>query len=160
MHINKPSHRSQTITADGIKLLLREAKKLHRAATSDSLVQALPVLRRLITSDTLKGVSLPELHRRRHIVQRKHILRMLAVEAGYTRWEEYRRAMANASVAEVGHFDIVHRKAGYPNIWFSSLAEAQAFAAKYGGYPLRVGKQAVVFAEVQDDFTNLDIGRQ
>lgn len=160
MHIKHPNHRSQTTTRGGINLLLREAKKLHRAATSESLSQALPVLRRLIASNTLKGISLPDLRRRQNIVQRKHILHMLAIEAGYSSWEEYRRIIANVSADEIEHFDIVHRKAGYPNIWFSSFAEAREFAALYGGHPLRVGQQAVVFAEVQDNFKNLDIDRK
>lgn len=160
MPIKQPRHRSQTTPRGGLNRLLREAKTLHRAAQSESLPKALPVLRRLIASNTLQGISLPELRRHQNIVQRKHILRMLAIEAGYVSWEEYRPTLANASADEIELFDIVHRNAGYPNVWFSSFAEARTFAALCGGRPLRVGEQAVVFAEAQDGLENLDVGRK
>lgn len=146
MRSHKPTSRSKQ-TSEAINLVLREAKRLHRSATSESLASSLPVLRRLIASRSLEQLSLPELRRRRTIIQRKHILRMLAIEAGYSSWEAYRPAIANASLDEVEHFDVVRRRAGYPNVWFSSLAEAKAFADEHGGRPLCVGRQAVVLVE-------------
>ncbi len=145
MHMNKTTHYSRSTGA--INLVLREAKRLQRAATSESLSQALPVLRRLLSSNTLTGITLPELHRRRDIIQRKHLLRMLAIEAGYPSWEWYRPELARMSADEVEHFDIVRSQASSLNHWFSSMTEAREYAATHGGCPLRVGQQAVVFAE-------------
>jgi hypothetical protein len=124
--------------------VLHEARTLHRAANSDSLSRSLPVLRRLLASGVLHGLALPELHRRRDTVQRKHILRMLAMEAGFGSWEAYRPALTRMTVAQLPHFDLARRDAGYPNHWFSSLEEAQAHAALHGGRVMTVGKQAVV----------------
>ena len=125
MHSNKSTRRSQTANNDPIQHLLREAKKLHQAAKSDSHAQALPVLRRLISSKTLKDVSLLELHRRQDMVRRKHILHMLALEAGYADWAEYKRVIAGTSIEHMEHYAIALREVGYPNLWFSSLAEAK-----------------------------------
>ena len=133
-----------THSNDTLKCILREAKVLHRAATSDSLSQALPVLRRLLATDTIRNVSLPELHRGRGIIQRKHVLRMLALEAGYGSWEDYRKVLPELPPEAIGHFDILRRTAGYPNVWFSTFPEAQAYAKAQGGRALRVGQQAVV----------------
>lgn len=142
--MNKTTHLSRSTTA--INLVLREAKRLQRAAASESLSQALPVLRRLLSSNTLTGITLPELHRRRDIIQRKHLLRMLAIEAGYPSWEWYRPVLARMSTDEIEHFDIVRSKASSLNHWFSSMEEARGYAAIHGGRPLRVGQQAVVIA--------------
>jgi len=140
---NPPRH-SQRADDSAVALVLREARRLHRAARADTLVQSLPVLRRLLRSRTLVGVSLPELYRRRRMVQRKHILRTLAVEAGRASWEDYRPLLARMSAAQLEHFDIVGRQAGYPNHWFSTPGEARRHAAAHGGRPLQVGDQAVV----------------
>lgn len=136
---------------DVVRLVLSEAKRLHRSATSESLANSLPILRRLIASGALAAMSLPELRRKKQSVQRKHILRMLAIEAGYANWETYRPALSKLSVDEVQHFDIVRRKAGYPNPWFSSLAEAQTFRDRHGGVVLPVGRQAVVLTEASGE---------
>jgi len=146
MRTNKLVRHSRKTTGKAVNLVLREAKKLQRAATSESLAQALPVLRRLLSSNTLTGITLPELHRRRDIIQRKHLLRMLAIEAGYPGWEWYRPALARMSVDEVEHFDIIRSRASSLNHWFSSMDDARKYAATHGGRPLRVGRQAVVIA--------------
>jgi hypothetical protein len=146
MRTNKPVHHSRRTTGNAVNLVLREAKKLQRAATSESLAQALPVLRRLLSSNTLTGINLPELHRRRDIIQRKHLLRMLAIEADYPSWEWYRKALVHMKADEVEHFDIIRSKAGSLNHWFSSMAEAREYATIHGGRPFRVGQQAVVLA--------------
>lgn len=144
MQIPRSSH---TAPSAAVNHVLRIAKQLHRAATSESLAQALPVLRRLLDSGTLNGLSLPELHRRRQSIQRKHILRMLAIEAGHPSWEIYKPVLANKATDELDHFDIIRRQAGYPNLWFSSLAEAQQYATQHGGRALPVRHQAVVIPE-------------
>ncbi|MCB2034182.1 MAG: hypothetical protein KDF57_13060, partial [Ottowia sp.] len=61
---------SSSTPFDAAPLVLREARRLHRAARSDQLSTALPVLRRLIAEGVLAGTSLPQLHRARHTVQR------------------------------------------------------------------------------------------
>lgn len=153
MHTSQPSHDAHAVLGTTIDAVLREAKKLHRAATSTSLAQALPVLRRLIFSGALEGLSLPELHRRQDMVRRKHILRMLAVEAGCRSWEEYRPTLVNKSANDVEHFDVIRRTSGYPNVWFSSLLEAREFAAAHGGRVIPVREQAVVIADQQGGAT-------
>ena len=129
-----------------LSLVLREAKALHRAAVSESLAASLPVLRRLLASQVIRSMSLTELRRCRHRVQRKHVLRVLAIEAGYAGWNEYRAAIAEAQPEALQPFDVLRRTAGYPNLWFSSLKEAEDYAVVQGGHPIRVGRQAVIFA--------------
>ena len=129
---------------DAIRLVLGMARRLHKAARSDSLADSLPVLRRLLASDALHDMSLPELQRKRSMVRRKHILRMLALEAGYPAWETYRNELTNMAVEELEHFDLMRSAAGYPNHWFSSVADALEYAGTHGGRAVRVGRQAVV----------------
>jgi hypothetical protein len=149
MHIKKSAKLQQlTNGSEAITMVLREARRLHREMASESLAQSLPVLRRLLRNNTLPGISLPELHRQRGKVQRKHLLQTLAVEAGFGTWEKYRIALANMSVGDLEHFDIVRRQAGYPNLWFSTHAEAQDHASKHGGRSMRVGNQAVVLIDL------------
>jgi hypothetical protein len=145
MHINSPNQKTLSSNSEGIHTVLREARKLHRAAIAESLARSLPVLRRILASGSLQHVSLPELYRQRNTVQRKHILRALAIEAGFPNWELYRPTLANKSASQLEHFDIVHREQGYPNTWFSTHAEALEYAAIHGGRTLRFGHQAVVF---------------
>ena len=125
-------------------LVLRIARNLQRAAYSESKIVALPVLRRLLATATLTAISLPELYRSRDIIQRKHILRMLAVEVGFKCWEDYRHALDTMSVEQLSHFDHLRRTAGYPNLWFTNYDEAQVYAKENNGNALRVGNQAVV----------------
>jgi len=127
--------------ADVVRAL---AKQLHRAATSDSLRVSLPVLRRVLATHTLRELSLPQLHRQRAIVQRKHLLRTLAVEAGFDSWEHYSQALRSMTVEQLPHLDVLQPSAGYPNLWFSTHEAAQAHADANGGRVMRVGEQAVV----------------
>lgn len=120
------------------------AKQLHRAATSDSLRVSLPVLRRILATHTLRELSLPQLHKQRTVVQRKHLLRTLAVEAGFDSWEHYSQALRCMTVAQLPHLDVLHTSTGYPNLWFSTHEEALAHAQEHGGRVMRVGGQAVV----------------
>ncbi len=127
--------------------LLREAKKLHRAASSESRMRALPVLRRLISSQTLVNISLVELSRQQSMIQRKHLLQMLAREAGYPDWASYRKALADLPAEQLDNYALAMRQAGYPNLWFSNLEQAQAYAAEHGGKALPFASQAVVIPE-------------
>jgi hypothetical protein len=130
---------------EAARVVLHEARRLHRAATAESLSTALPVLRRLIANKVLQGMSLPELYRSRAIVQRKHLLRMLAVEAGFASWETYRPVLDAISPVQLEHFDVAKTQAGHLNLWFAAYDEAQTYARQYGGRVMRVGGQAVVF---------------
>ena len=145
MRINQ---RSQTAKNSGaIQLLLLEAKKLHRAATSDSKLKALPVLRRLITTQVIRELSLAELYRKSDLVQRKHILNMLGIEAGYAGWATYKQVIESTPADKLEHSSIVLRKAGYPNLWFSSLSDAEQYSSAHGGQVFAIGQQAVVIPE-------------
>jgi len=149
MRIEKSSQDSGKANEQVVGLVLREAKKLHRAAVSESLAESLPVLRRLLSAQVIQGLSLPELSQGRSKVQRKHVLRALAIEAGYSSWEEYRVALVGLEPHALEQFDVLKRAAGYPNLWFSSFEEAEVHAAAHGGRAIRVGKQAVVLVEAQ-----------
>ena len=122
------------------------ARQLHRDATSASLRAALPVLRRLLATQTLRDLTLPQLHQQRSRVQRKHLLRMLAVEAGFSSWEHYSQALPGMTVEQLTHLELLRPTAGYPNLWFSTLAEAHAHVHAHGneGRVVQVGTQAVV----------------
>lgn len=127
-----------------IKLLLREAKKLHKASRSESISKSLPVLRRLIASKVLINISLLELRKNQTLVKRKHILHMLAYEAGYCSWTEYKQIVEIPHEKNVEHYAISLGEAGYPNLWFSTLKDAENYAVLNGGNPIPVGEQAVV----------------
>ncbi|MEN0038783.1 MAG: hypothetical protein AAGC78_17025 [Cellvibrio sp.] len=131
-------------TESAAEIVLRIARNLHRAVNADALAISLPVLRRLLATKTLTEISLPELQRRRDIVQRKHVLRMLAIEAGFDCWEDYRHALDDMNAEQVSHFDQLSRAAGYPNLWFSTFEEAQDYAWEHNGRALKIGSQAVV----------------
>lgn len=135
-----------------VALVLREAKKLHRAAVSDSLAESLPVLRRLLSAKAIPEMPLPELRQRRDFLQRKHVLRLLALEAGCSSWEEYRAVLSTGSPEQFDQFDILKRAAGYPNVWFSSLKEAELHVSEHGGRAVRFGQQAVVFVNENNQF--------
>ncbi len=137
-------HTPHLASPEAITAILREAKRLHRAAASESLSLSLPVLRRLLLQQVLQGIALTELRRQRHIVQRKHLLRLLAVEAGFDNWETYRASLATMTVDDLAHFDMVRTQVGYPNHWFSTHEEAQRHVDQHGGRLMRVGQQAVV----------------
>ncbi|PCK01697.1 MAG: hypothetical protein COA42_22925 [Alteromonadaceae bacterium] len=147
MQINKTPSALLADKSESIKALLREAKKLHKASKSESLSKALPVLRRLISSKALTNISLLELRKNQNIVQRKHILLMLALESGHKSWAEYRQESERLPTKSNEHYTLTLRDAGYPNLWFSSFEEAKHYTASHGGHPILVGEQAVVVAK-------------
>lgn len=144
MHISHHVPAQQHSALDAVRSL---AKRLHRAATSESLASSLPVLRRILASHTLNGMSLSQLYRRRAMLQRKHVLRMLAVESGFPAWEDYSHALKAMAEDQLAHFDVHRDKAGHLNLWFSSRAEAEAHAAATGGRVIGVGGQAVLLTD-------------
>lgn len=127
--------------------VLRLAKQLHRTAVEAKPSESLPILRRVLTTETLRGLTLPELYQKRDMVRRKHILRMLAIEAGRRCWEDYRDALETMSIDQLTEFDLVRCQLGYPNLWFASRAQAEAHVAKHGGCIVNVGTQAVVLGD-------------
>ncbi len=144
MHMQSPSGNPHASAQDALRLVLRHAKQLQRDARSDSLAGSLPVLRRLLAAGVLRHASLARLHAQRERVQRKHILRLLALEAGHAGWEDYRKTLATLDPGQLEHFDLLRRHVGYPNLWFASLEEAQRHANAHGGRAMRCGRQAVV----------------
>jgi hypothetical protein len=149
-HVFSSSSSAPTPSAtsgDAVSAVLREAKRLHRAAASDSRALSLPVLRRLLQQQVLQGIALPALRRQRDIVQRKHMLRLLAAEAGFGAWEAYRARLLTMSVADLAHFDMVRAQVGYPNLWFSTPEDAQNHVDQHGGRLMQVGRQAVVLLD-------------
>lgn len=126
-----------------IHFLLKEAKKLHRYTQSDSLTKSLPVLRRLIATHTFREISLKDLHRQKN-VKRKHILHMLAIEAGYKHWAEYKNALTRTDIQANLHYSLSLSDAGHAKLWFASYAEALEYQTQHGGEITRFGNQAVI----------------
>lgn len=129
-----------------LELVLHQARKLHRAAQTGPLLQAMPALRRAHAAGVLPGRSLSTLFRERQQLQRKHFLRTLAVEAGYPDWEHYRPALVSMPPQAVDHLHASTGWHGFLNHWFSTEAEAREHAQQHGGTVHRVGTQAVVIA--------------
>lgn len=130
-----------------LQLWLREAKILQKAAKSSSLAQSLPVLRRLLNAKVLTKLSLPELKRTAVIIQRKHLLHMLAAENGASCWADLKRQIEAAPQGSMLPYSAELRDAGYPALWFSTSAEAQSYAKQHGGRVVKVCSQAIVVPE-------------
>lgn len=127
-----------------INTWLLEAKKSHKACKSSSLSDALPILRRLLASKVLVDISLPELHKTREIIQRKHLFLMFARESGYSSWAKFKQVITLS--AQSGQVLLPSRlelkNAGYPTLWFASLIEAEEYALQHAGRVIVVGEQA------------------
>lgn len=141
------AHTSSDAAEAVISALLWQAKRLHRGACSDAKVTALPILRRLLASQVIRDVSLPALFKQRAMIQRKHLLHMLAMEAGEANWQDYRRLLVAGKGHSVIDTDKHLRDAGYPNLWFSSFDQAQRHAEQHGGRAVAVSTQGVVLVE-------------
>lgn len=135
--------RSTANKDEAVTLTLTEARFLHRLARSHSLAKSLPVLRRLIDSRVIRGVPLPELRRTREIVKRKHLLHLLAIEAGHSNWVEFKYFIEN-NPRKVKCDSVLLKQTCGPNLWFSSFSEAEDFTLSHGGHPIKVGKHAMV----------------
>ncbi len=127
-----------------INIWLLEAKKLHKTSKSELLSHALPVLRRLLNSKTLVDISLPELKKNIHIIKRKHLLQMLALENGHPRWPQIKQAIQVKAQADelLLPYDIELKNAGYPTLWFAKVEEAETYAKLNQGKVIVVGEQA------------------
>ncbi|MDN3616781.1 MAG: hypothetical protein ACPG5L_03700 [Vibrio gallaecicus] len=127
-----------------LQLWLREAKGLQKLAQSASLAHSLPVLRRLLNSKVLTNTSLVELKSNTKIIQRKHLLQMLAAENGAKCWAEFKQHIITAPEGSILPNSIELRDAGYPILWFANAADATLYADNHGGKVVKVGTQAAV----------------
>ncbi len=130
-------------SVSAVEQALRQARSPHRAAKTGTLTQALPAIRRAHGAGVFAELSLSALYRQRHLLQRKHFLRTLAAEAGFASWEAYLPTLRSQTPQAYGHYT-GGRDYGYPNAWFSTLAQAEAYATEHGGHVLRYGQQAMV----------------
>ncbi|MEO7105860.1 MAG: hypothetical protein ABIZ09_05765 [Rhodoferax sp.] len=134
---------TSTNTISAVELALRLARTLHRASKDATLFKAMPAVRRAHAAGVFAELTLSALYRQRHLLQRKHFLRTLAVEAGFANWETYRPILRDQPPQALGHYT-TGQEYGYPNAWFSTHAEAIAFAEERGGKVVRYGQQAMV----------------
>jgi hypothetical protein len=136
---------AESATPSALELVLRQARKLHRAAKTGSLMSAMPALRRVHAAGVFPGDKLSTLYARRAQLQRKHFLRALAVEAGFLDWEHFRPELLHWAPEALAHYRVDACFATL-NAWFANVDEAEAHARLHGGQLLRVGRQAVVLA--------------
>lgn len=139
-----PPLSSSTPSSAAQAAMLREAKRLHRAATSEALSEALPVLRRLLAARSVPACPLQVLFRDRASLQRKHVLRMLAFEAGHASWEAYSRALCNLAPPSVALSVAAQRSTAVLKHWFVGERQAVQFASVHGGLVTCVGPQGAV----------------
>jgi hypothetical protein len=132
--------------ASAAELVLRQARKLHRAAASDNLAFVMPALRRVHAAGVFPDRPLSTLYRERRSLRRKHFLRALAIEAGFPDWERLRPKLDQMRPESFDHFKLSGEWFGLLNTWFPDEAQARAFAHTHGGRVLRFGSQALVVA--------------
>ncbi|WP_087021078.1 hypothetical protein [Thaumasiovibrio subtropicus] len=137
----------QITHTQAISILRREAKRLHKLTQSESHSHALPVLRRLIAAQAIRGFTLPDLRRQCDIIQRKHLLTLLAKEKGHQDWASYKASLEAMSDDELVQHTVLMHKIGYPNLWFSTLEEAADYSQIHGGIAVEVGEQAMVVVD-------------
>lgn len=126
-----------------VEQALRLARTLHRASKDATLLVAMPAVRRAHAAGAFAELPLSTLYRQRHLLQRKHFLRTLAVEAGFASWEDYLPTLRDQPAQPPEHYS-TGLEFGYPNAWFSTHAQAVAFAEEHGGRVVRYGQQAMV----------------
>ncbi len=151
MHDRKISQGSTpqnpTKTNSQIEALLREARKLHRAAKTGSISQALPALRRIQAAGVCHDKSVSNLFKERQTLQRKHFLRMLAIEAGYSSWEIYKPVLLTMSEQASVNSSHDGNAISTLNLWFSTEQQAQVYAKQNGGRVLNYGHQALAILD-------------
>ncbi|PMJ91743.1 hypothetical protein [Vibrio sp. 10N.261.55.A7] len=132
--------------ANLVELWLYEAKLLHKSTKSDQLSSSLPVLRRLLSSKILVGLTLPKLQKDISIIQRKHLLQLLAVENGFKSWVAFKTKLESITGSVDEHLPprLKLKGIGYPALWFSNLEEAELYAKEHGGEAIVFGTQAVI----------------
>ncbi|WP_373975532.1 hypothetical protein NT239_01950 [Chitinibacter sp. SCUT-21] len=139
-----PNSASTHHETPAVQFILRQARRLQRAAQSDSPAIALPILRRLIQAGAIEAKSLVTLYAQRQQLQRKHILRLLALEAGYPSWEKFKPQLSTLSAADLAAWQYLDTGAAQLKLWFADAQTAHSYAASQGGRVINVGQQAVV----------------
>ena len=141
-----PSNRAEespSAHSNSVEQALHQARTLHRASRDCALLQAMPALRRAHNAGVFHGLSLSAPFGQRHLLQRKHFLHALAVEAGFTNWESsVQNLRMQPPQAARQHGTALDY--GYPNLWFSTHEQAEYFAEKCGGRVVFHGRQAMV----------------
>ena len=123
----------------------RHARRLLRDARSDSLVASLPAIRMLHRCGVCRPQqSVAQIHRERHRVQLKHVLRAVAIELGFPDWERCRAQIDDLPASALDRYRLDLPGGGYPNLWFSSEVQARQWQRSHGGDVRRYGPQAVV----------------
>jgi len=124
---------------------LRTAKILHRITKNGSISQIMPIIRRLHTADIFYGKALSQVFKERLILQRKHFLRLLAIESGYKNWETLKPALESAQPLHIAEsFTDIVNDTSVMKIWCSSELEAKNYVAVNGGEVVQYGDQAMV----------------
>lgn len=136
-------HSSSSVLS-ATNLVLAHARHLHRAVRSQALSSSLPVLRRLQRAGVNPELSLPAFWAARGMLQRKHILRMLAREMGFTDWEACRPHVDRCAPDAVDHLKLGHEWTGRFSHWYANEAQARAHQREHGGRLLRWGDHTVV----------------
>jgi hypothetical protein len=139
-----------------VEIVLRQARKLHRAAKTGGISSAMPVMRRVHKAGVLPGHKLSSLYALRRQLQRKHFLRTLAIEAGFPDWERFRPELVQWPAQALAHLHVEEHFAQL-NLWFSTEALARAHAAAHGGQVLRWGTQAMVLMQATPNVGSDDV---
>ena len=129
---------------DPVQTMRRLARRLRRAARSERISIALPILRRLQAAKIFSEPRLSALFEGRRQIQRKHLLRLLAVEAGFADWERFSVVLPEAPAHALSDVDLIERSWMHANLWFASKNEARAHAAIHSGRVRRYGRHAVI----------------
>jgi hypothetical protein len=145
---SNPASPDSSAATDTLDRVLHHARRLHRAARSASISAAMPVVRRIHAAGLFTHLRVAGLYRARASLQRKHVLRMLAVEAGHASWEAYREALPGLAPEAVVPWHVADHLAAGLNVWFSNEAEARAVLGeavtllKFGNQVVFDGAQA------------------
>ncbi|WP_295891341.1 hypothetical protein [uncultured Vibrio sp.] len=148
MHKQNRSHGSTSLNHASsntyIDALLREARRLHRDAKLGRISLALPAIRRVQASGVFLDESVSFLYKSRQRLQRKHFLRILALEAGHNSWEQYKPILSNEQQTPIRDVDRAYEDVSQLNLWFSNKQQALDYVQLHGGQVLSYGVQAVV----------------
>lgn len=121
-----PAVPDSIVSTSTLDRVLHHARRLHRAARSASISAAMPVVRRIHAAGLFPDLRVAGLYRARASLQRKHVLRMLAIEAGHASWEAYRAVLPTLPPEAIVPWHVSEHLAAGLNIWFSNEAEARA----------------------------------
>ncbi|RJG38607.1 hypothetical protein [Motilimonas pumila] len=129
-----------------VKSKLKLARKLHRAAKNGAISEALPAIRRLHAAGASPLEKVSDIYHSRHQLQRKHFLRMLALEAGFSSWQTYLPTLKRLPDDSPSQNIMAHNGEHIAklNLWFATQQQAQDYAQTHGGQAFSYGHQGVV----------------